>query len=84
MCYNIKGAIPMNLDNEIIALPSVQVPREVTTTSGCRVSLCFRDEDDPKVHREIARMLIAAFTKRRNNEHEASAVPVQSIDQRAG
>jgi len=84
MCYNRIGINPLNLDNDIIALPSVQVPREVTTTSGCRVSLYFRDKDDPDIHREIARMLIAAFTKKRRDEHEASTVPVQSIDQRAG
>ena len=84
MCYNNEGIQPMNLDNTIIALPSVQVPREITTTDGCHVSLCFRNEDDPSVHREIARMLIAAFTKKRSNEHETSNVPVQSIDQRAG
>lgn len=74
----------MNLDNTIIALPSVQVPRETTTADGCHVSLCFRDEDDPDIHREIARMLIAAFTKKRSNEYETSNVPVQSVDQRAG
>ena len=84
MCYNRNGIVPLNLDNKILALPSVQVPREMITTSGCHVSLRFRDEDDPHVHREIARMLIAAFTRRRSNEHETSHVPVQSIDQRAG
>lgn len=84
MCYNINGKESTNLDNRINALPSVQVPRELITTSGCRVSLHFRDEDDPRVHREIARMLLAAFLKRRSNEHETSPVPVQSFDQRAG
>ena len=83
MCYDNKGFEPLNLDNDIIALPSVQVPREVTTTSGCRVSMRFCDEDDLNVNREIARMLIAAFTKRRSDEHETSTMPVQSIDQRA-
>lgn len=84
MCYNEKGKEPMNLDNNIVALPTVQVPREVITANGCHVSLQFRDEDDPLIHRHIAEMLIAAFTKRRSNEHETSHVPVQSIDQRAG
>lgn len=84
MCYNKIGIVSLNLDNEIVALPSVQVPREVITTNGCHVSLQFPDEDDPRVHREIARMLIAAFTRRRSNEHETSHVPVQSINQRAG
>ena len=48
------------------------------------VSLRFRDKEDPNIHREIARMLIAAFKKRRSSEHETSALSVQSIDQRAG
>ena len=84
MCYNKKGIEPAHLDNEILALPSVQMPREMTTENGCHVSLCFRDEEDPNVHREIARMLIAAFKKRRSSEHETSALSVQSFNQRAG
>lgn len=84
MCYNGIGVEPVNLDNEIRALASVQMPREMTTESGCHVSLCFRNEEDPNIHREIARMLIAAFKKRRSNEHEASAMSVQSVYKRAG
>ena len=84
MCYNEGGIEPVNLDNEILALSSVQMPREMTTENGCHVSLCFRDEEDPNIHREIARMLIAAFKKRRSSEHETSALSVQSFNQRAG
>ena len=84
MCYNEMGIEPVNLDNEILALPSVQMPREMITENGCHVSLRFRDKEDPNIHREIARMLIAAFKKRRSSEHETSALSVQSIDQRAG
>ncbi len=85
MCYNQKqGAIPMNLDNRIVALPSVQVPREIMTSNGCHVSLHFRTEENPRLHTEIAGMLIAAFTRRRSKAYETSSVPVQSIDQRAG
>lgn len=63
MCYNQKqGAIPTNLDSRIVALPSVQVPREIMTSNGCRVSLHFRAEENPRLHTEIAGMLIAAFT----------------------
>ena len=80
MCYNEMGIEPVNLDNEILALSSVQMPREMTTENGCHVSLCFQDEEDPNVHREIARMLIAAFKKRRRSEHETSAMSVQSIN----
>ena len=84
MCYNEMGIEPVNLDNEILALSSVQMPREMTTENGCHVSLCFRNEEDPNIHREIARMLIAAFKKRRSSEHETSALSVQSFNQRAG
>ena len=84
MCYNEMGIEPVNLNNEILALSSVQMPREMTTENGCHVSLCFRDEEDPNIHREIARMLIAAFKKRRSSEHETSALSVQSFNQRAG
>ena len=84
MCYNIEGIDPVNLDNGISALTSVQMPREIMTENGCHVSLCFRNEEDPNIHREIARMLIAAFKKRRSSEHETSALSVQSINQRAG
>ena len=78
------GQKPVNLDNRMLALSSVQMPRDMITENGCHVSLCFREVDDPNVHREIARMLIAAFKKRRSSEHETSALSVQSIDQRAG
>lgn len=84
MCYNENGVHPMNFENGIVAIPTVQVPREMITTNVCQVSLHFRDKADPQIHRQIAGMLIAAFTKRRSNEHETSHVPVQSIDQRAG
>ena len=84
MCYNEMGIEPVNLDNDILALSSVQMPREMTTENGCHVSLCFRNEEDPNIHREIARMLIAAFKKRRSSEHETSALSVQSFNQRAG
>ena len=80
MCYNEMGIEPVNLDNEILALSSVQMPREMTTENGCHVSLCFRNEEDPNIHREIAGMLIAAFKKRRRSEHETSAMSVQSIN----
>lgn len=85
MCYNQKqGVITTNLNKRIVALPSVQVPREIMTSNGCRVSLHFRDEENPRLHTEIAGMLIAAFTRRRSKAYETSSVPVQSIDQRAG
>ena len=80
MCYNETGIDPVNLDNEINALSSVQMPREMTTENGCHVSLCFRNEEETNIHRESAGMLIAAFKKRRRSEHETSALSVQSIN----
>jgi hypothetical protein len=84
MCYDMNGRKLTNLDNSNIALPSVQVQAKVTTTNGCHVSLLFPGKENPRIHYEIAGMLIAAFVKKRSNDHETSALPVQSIDQRAG
>ena len=84
MCYDMNERKLTNLDNSNIALPSVQVSREMTTTNGCHVSLLFPGKENTRIHHEIAGMLIAAFVKKRSNDHEASALPVQSIDQRTG
>ena len=84
MCYDMNERKLTNLDNSNIALPSVQVSRELTTTNGCHVSLLFSGTENPHIHHEIAGMLIAAFVKKRSSDHETSALPVQSIDQRAG
>lgn len=84
MCYDKNERKLTNLDNSNIALPSVQVSRELTTTNGCHVSLLFSGTENPRIHHEIAGMLIAAFVKKRSSDHETSALPVQSIDQRAG
>ena len=48
------------------------------------LSLLFPGMENPRIHHEIAGMLIAAFVKKRSSDHETSALPVQSIDQRAG
>ena len=84
MCYDMNERKLTNLDNSNIALPSVQVQAKVTTTNGCHVSLLFPGKENPRIHHEIAGMLIAAFVKKRSSDHETSALPVQSIDQRAG
>lgn len=84
MCYDMNERKLTNLDNSNIALPSVQVQAKVTTTNGCHVSLLFPGKENPRIHHEIAGMLIAVFVKKRSNDHETSALPVQSIDQRAG
>lgn len=70
----------MNLDNRIGAPTTVQASREVMTSNGCKVSMLFQPENDPKVEEDVAKMLIAAFVKRRSVSHEASIVPVQSFN----
>ena len=67
MCYNKKGIEPAHLDNEILALPSVQMPREMTTESGCHVTLVFPPESRPGVRRKIAEMFLAAMEKGMRN-----------------
>lgn len=76
--YN-RGGNPLNLNNRIGTLTTVQAAREVMTSNGCKVSLTFRSESDPKIEKEVAKMLIAAFAKKRSVSHETSIVPVQSI-----
>ena len=79
MDYN-KGGNPLNLNNQIGAPTTVQVSREVMTSNGCKVSMIFQSESDPKIEEDVAKMLIAAFVKRRSVSHEASIMPVQSIN----
>ena len=70
----------MNLNNRIGTLTTVQAAREVMTSNGCKVSMTFRAESDPKIEKEVAKMLLAAFAKKRSVSHEASIMPVQSIN----
>ena len=74
----------MYLENEISASTSVQQCREVRTTNGCKVTMVFRPQSNPQVRKDVAGMLLAAFERRRSNNHEASTLPVQSIHQRTG
>ena len=74
----------MNLDNRKEAQPIVQVPREITTTNGCKVTRTFAEKEDPNLQHDVAEMLLAAFIKRRSMLYEASALPVQSVHQRTG
>jgi len=69
----------MHLENRISAIPSVQGCREMTTSNGCNVTLVFSPKSNPQARREVAGMLLAAFERRRSNNHEASTMPVQSI-----
>ena len=70
----------MNLNNRKETHTNVQVPRDVMTSNGCRVTMTFQSEYDPTIDQEVAKMLIAAFLKRRSESHEASVMPVQSFN----
>ncbi len=74
------GKQPANLDNEISATPTVQASREFTTENGCHVKVFYKKEHDPKIRKEIARLLLTAFEQERIVDDEASHVSVQSID----
>ncbi|MBR1711009.1 MAG: hypothetical protein IJ719_19625 [Clostridia bacterium] len=73
-----------NLENGISAQPSVQAVREFSTPNGCHVRMLFREQNDPKIRREIARLLLAAFEQERNVDDETSHVSVQSFNEGAG
>ena len=78
------GKQPANLDNEISATPTVQATCEFTTTKGCRVRMFFKEEHDPKIRKEIARLLLIAFEQERNVDDETSHVSVQGFDEGSG
>ena len=78
------GTSPVHLENEISALPTVQADREFTTTNGCHVRLYFNKESDPKIRKEIARLLLTAFEMERNADDETTHVSVQGIDKGTG
>lgn len=75
---------PVNLENGIRTLPTVQADREYTSPSGCHVKMFFRKEHDPGIRKEIARLLLTAFEQERDDEIETSHVSVQSIDEGTG
>ena len=75
---------PVNLENGIRTLPTVQADREYTSPSGCHVKMFFRKEHDPGIRKEIARLLLTAFEQEGNDENETSHVSVQSIDEGTG
>ena len=56
------GEKPENLDNGIRALPTVQTPI-ITTANGCQLKLYFKSESDPRIRKEIARMLHGSVGK---------------------
>ncbi len=61
------GNQPMNLENRISALPSVQADREYTSPGGCHVKMFFKKEHDPGIRKEIARLLLTAFEQRKES-----------------
>ncbi len=54
---------PANLENRISAQSTVQTTREITA-NGCHVRLVFKVENDPRVHTNIARLMLTAFEQR--------------------
>lgn len=68
MCYHQQGdtlrSSPPNLHNCITSPPTVQAPLQIKTQNGCVVSLIFQEEEPPKIHETISKMLIAAFLRR--------------------
>ena len=76
---------PMNLDNGISALPTVQVSRELIADNGCRVTLNFSSQRNPGIRFDIANLLIKVFEESRRLDNEkACSLPVQSINETAG
>ena len=75
---------PVNLENGIRTLPTVQADREYTSPSSCHVKMFFKKEHDPGIRKEIARLLLTAFEQEGNDENETSHVSVQSIDEGTG
>jgi len=74
----------MNLENEIRALPPVQVCLETKSTNGCLITMIF-PTDGEDISPEIVNMLTAAFEKkRRETFHEKGDVPVQGIHEKPG
>lgn len=55
----------LNLENTNKKLSTVQVSREMMTDSGCSVTMLFPEISDSQIRRDVARMLLAAFEKRR-------------------
>ena len=56
--------LSVNLDNANSATPIMQAPFEFTTPNGCQVKLTFRQESNPGVRDEIARLLLDAFEQK--------------------
>ena len=54
------GKKPLHLDNCICATPTVQTPSMSLTSNGCHVTLFFKQESNPAVKSEIARILMTA------------------------
>lgn len=52
MCYNDIGIEAVNLGSEILALSSVQKPREMTAEKSCHVFLSFQNKEASKIHFE--------------------------------
>lgn len=73
---------PEHLENEIHAQPTVQVSREIRIINGCHMTLLFPHASFPGTKEHIAQLLLAAFKDgdKKGSQHEASIMPVQSIN----
>ena len=63
------GKLPVNLDNEIDTLSSVQVSRELITPNGCHVKMLFPQSSGHGIRREIAQLLLTAFMREKEVEY---------------
>lgn len=52
---------PAHLENEISAIPNVQVTRSIITPNGCHLTLVFPKEGRKGVREEIAEILLSTI-----------------------
>ena len=62
------GEKSMNLDNCIRAIPTVQMPSITLISNGCQVMLFFKQDSNPYVKSEIARLLMTAVLNGKDNQ----------------
>lgn len=77
---------PEHLENGIDAHPTVQVSRRTRVVNGCQMALLFPQASLPGTKEHIAQLLLAAFKDggMKGDQHEASIMPVQSINIETG
>ena len=53
-----------HLENEIAAQTNGAKLCETTTRNGCSVTMVFREEDNPRIRKSVAEMLLRSMEKR--------------------